>query len=398
MSHTPTFQYAIGGGHQPVSPALPIWESPLPSSRHHFKKHHEKPSQQFLLSHGDYFLAVRTFLEENHFKTLTVALSQLLSEPISLKDINSIRITLMKHGEFYHPSQITVETTGAAVALVLNAAISPLGLETMDREFACLARLSHGESTPLVPRIFGKGAVPISGKQHITMFLGEWFSDYHEFHLSVDASGAQNICVWDENRSHFYLNEPETYALYHEATKILSIYYNLATYEQIFPWHHAAGDFVVKVTDRQLSIRMITVRQYAPIFIPDKLNQAALYEDDMMAGLLIYLLGLSIRMRLDRLDGIGEVAWADDPAVVGIWTGFLSGLASNKFLPPAIKNPLGNFESYMSQCNETQLHNLATTLINTFHPDAPEIPVILKHLEQHVAVLCDTISTIGFSL
>lgn len=347
------------------------------------------------MCHGDYFNAIRFFLEENQYQLIIRTLSGCGFKSIRPKDIQSIRITLMKHGGFYHPALVTVTLGEKSIDLALNAAISSLGQETMDREVGCLTRLTQGDLDPLVPRVFAKKTVRISDSRQMGLFLGEWFSEFYEFHLSIDADGSQRIRVWDEERSPFFLNEVQTYALYHEAASLLTQYYNLSSFEQIFPWHHAAGDFVVRATDRHLSVRLITVRQYAPIFRAEKTNKSV-SKDHMMAGLLVFLLNLSVRMRLDRLDGIGEIAWADDSALTGIWTGFLAGLASNRFSLPKVKNPLKSFESYLGQYSQDELLTLSAQLADTFHPNAPEVSVFSARIASHVAALSNTISTLGF--
>ena len=101
-------------------------------------------------------------------------------------------------------------------------------------------------------------------------------------------------------------------------------------------------------------------------------------------------------MRLDRLDGIGEIAWADDSALTGIWTGFLAGLASNRFSLPKVKNPLKSFESYLGQYSQDELLTLSAQLADTFHPNAPEVSVFSARIASHVAALSNTISTLGF--
>jgi hypothetical protein len=43
--------------------------------------------------------------------------------------------------------------------------------------------------------------------------------------------------------------------------------------------------------------------------------------------LLIFFLNLSIRMRLDRYDGVGDIVWADGPVVQSTLDGVMDGLA-----------------------------------------------------------------------
>jgi hypothetical protein len=44
---------------------------------------------------------------------------------------------------------------------------------------------------------------------------------------------------------------------------LLTAYYNIDTGEQIFPWHHAAGDFVVTPLAEGFPVKLIAVRGYA---------------------------------------------------------------------------------------------------------------------------------------
>ena len=47
----------------------------------------------------------------------------------------------------------------------------------------------------------------------------------------------------------------------------------------------------------------------------------------MLQALLIFFLNLSIRMRLDRYDGVGDIVWADGLVVQSTLDGFFEGLA-----------------------------------------------------------------------
>ena len=94
----------------------------------------------------------------------------------------------------------------------------------------------------------------------MAMFLGEWFSGFNEFHLSRDpATGQGRILVWDYGAGDFFLSPEQAAGVYKEAAKILTAYYNLETFEQIFSWHHAAGDFVLKLEKGRMKVRLITV-------------------------------------------------------------------------------------------------------------------------------------------
>ena len=52
-------------------------------------------------------------------------------------------------------------------------------------------------------------------------------------------------------------------AVYREAARILTLYYDVGSGAAIGPWHHAAGDFVARVSpDGRVAVRCITVRGY----------------------------------------------------------------------------------------------------------------------------------------
>ena len=63
-------------------------------------------SPAFYISHGDYFTAVRNFLEQDGYEIITRAVSQQTRRDITSEEIEEIRIFLEKHGEFYHPARI----------------------------------------------------------------------------------------------------------------------------------------------------------------------------------------------------------------------------------------------------------------------------------------------------
>lgn len=390
MTSPPTFRYSLGDEKAPVSPGSSVWESPLPMNRHHFQGSHANRAILGGFTYGDYFTAARRFLEREQFQIISPALM-----PERAERISDIQICLMKHGEFYHPAKIRVALRGRSRSFVLNTALSRPGRQGIDAEVSALKRLEGLSGPSYVPRVYGKGVVAICGDLIAEMFLGEWFEGFHEFHISRAFDGSQTLCAWGENDESYFLTSEEAYLLYHQAARILTLYYNMATTEHISCWHHAAGDFVIKRDLNRLSVKLITVRKYSPLLQMDKAICFSSQEGDQsMAGLLLYLLTLSIRMRLDRLDGIGDVVWADDMAVTGMWTGFLEGLEGSYF--PSVPNAVVQFERYLSTYSKGDLYDLALTLVASLCIDAAEKTVVEAFIEHHIEVLCDTISRIGF--
>ena len=117
-----------------------------------------------------------------------------------------------------------------------------------------------------LPMIYDKGEESIQPDLKAFMFLAEWLEDYHEFHFSDLYDGKSRIRVWDSEDNHLFLSKLQAQELYRQASRILTCYYNVETYEQIFPWHHAAGDFVVKIEKENLDVKLISARQYDAVF------------------------------------------------------------------------------------------------------------------------------------
>ena len=153
-------------------------------------------------------------------------------------------------------------------------------------------------------------------------------------------------------------------------------------------WHHGAGDFVIKIDKNDLDLKLVTVRGYAPLF--ENLPDFDKGEEDVeliLQALLICFLNLSVRMRLDRFDGVGDIVWADRLAVKSTLEGFLEGLARKAqpaFMPDTIDKC---FRYYLSLCNQADLYDLSQAAANTFHRRAPEVQVIKRHLNEHVEEL-----------
>jgi hypothetical protein len=221
------------------------------------------------------------------------------------------------------------------------------------------------------------------------MFLGEWLNNYYEFHISRDPGDNQNkIAVWDSKRGNYFLTTNQSLNLYSQAAGILTRYYNLASLEQICSWHHAAGDFVICLENEKIDLKLITVRRYASTFKnTDDLKNAENNAELILQVLLVFFLDLCLKMRLDRLDGVGDIVWADNTAVQGTLIGFLNALDSKSKALSLPDSPLRCFFHYISLCSKTDLHELSQALLDTFNPEAEEVDVIRQHLDDHVDFL-----------
>jgi len=220
------------------------------------------------------------------------------------------------------------------------------------------------------------------------MLLGQWFAGFHEFHLSFNSKKGQNgIRVWAPEDADFWLTDLQSAELYRQAAWILTHYYDVQRFNQLLLWHHAAGDFVVNLGGQTPLLRLVTARRYGSMV---KASGAARSDPDvrlMFEALLIFLLNLSIRIRLDRLDGVGEIAWADDIAVETALDGFFAGLSLKPSLP-FLPAPIAEcFRYYLLMRSRHELAEYARAIADSFHPASPERPVVRDNLDAHLAAL-----------
>jgi hypothetical protein len=347
------------------------------------------------VNHAAYFLAAQRFFEADSFEVITRAVSRRLNRDVAATDIEEIRICLQKHGEFYHPARIEIIAYQEQLSFVLNVAVSETGRRFIEAEFNLLNRLNSEQPHPYLPQAYGFGRTVSNGK-NFAMFLGQWFDGYHEFHISIDHSDkTTKIMVWDDTRGRFFLSAEQTKILYARVSKILTAYYNLESFEQIFSWHHAAGDFIVKIENEKLELRLVTVRRYAAIFENQHKTQSASGNPQrILQALLIFFLNLSIHMRLDRLDGIGEMVWSDSIAVEPTLIGFLEALSLKPDVSSLPDSPLACFIAYLASCTEGDLIDLTAAIVNRFNPQMPGLTVVKKNIHRHVETLHASIQQI----
>ncbi len=390
MPPSTQFSYYITSPDNPVSAELPIWDKPLALTRD-FNMSRSGDDEKPFVSIGDYFLAARLFFETCGIEIIVKAVKQRSKENINPEDIEHIAIFLVKHGEFYHPARIEVSIHEKPIHFVLNVAISPAGKTHIKGEYRSLKTLNRNFHFDYLPQVYGSHEVEIANDNKVPMFLGEWFTNYHEFHHSRDpGDGKTKIVVWDSGREPYLLTKSQSLDLYTRAAGILTGYYNLETFEQICAWHHAAGDFIVRLEKQKLDLKLVTVRRYAPIFEKSFLNGPEHLQDSaefILQALLLFFLNLALKMRLDRLDGVGDIAWADNIAVQGTLIGFLNALGSKAHVPALPDTPLRCFFHFLSRCSKTDLRALCESLLKRLNLPVPEVDVITRHLDRHIDTL-----------
>jgi hypothetical protein len=333
------------------------------------------------ITYGSYLEAITAFLN-NHGKDFWEAVSRRLDPEVSR--ISEIDIIAEKHGSDYHPARVIVCSGDLKCSFVVNVALAARGKEWLANEFDLLRRLNQQIRPGFVPEAYFKGEQTVSAKDGThsvwRMFVGEWFHDFHEFHLRADSGkDSSSLVLWDFARGFRELSEGHTHEIYKKAAYILTWHYDPDTFEEIFPWHHASGDFVASVDGNSVEVRLITVRQYAP-----RLRFAERKELDRAQALLFFLANLTIRMRLDRFDGIGDIAWADPGCVAPCVQGFLEALrqkASNGLCDQRLAGMFARFARELSPADLTDAFRL---VVESYHEDAPDVPIIMENLPDHI--------------
>jgi hypothetical protein len=99
------------------------------------------------------------------------------------------------------------------------------------------------------------------------------------------------------------------------------------------------------------------------------------------------LLNLSLRMRIDRLDGVGDMVWADDRAVAGTVQGFFDGLdLQTRFdiIPQEFRKVLGG---YLTALSAADTIDLIKAIVGRLPPQSLETRLIKSNIEDHANTL-----------
>ena len=372
------FNFFLSGLIDPIKENDPIWSSQLPVSRIKASAFNSVP-----VTYGAYFNAAEAFLSENHFQRLASAVHQQSKTPIFPETIENVSIILEKHGEYYHPSKIEVTAKKQKWEFVLNVAVSEAGLNCARKEFELLTKLSSEMPWNYVPAVYEYGDVnPANAGPDFRMFLGQWFSGYNEFHIhSIDQDGNCRIEVWDQAKGNYFLSEKQAYELYRQTALINTCYHDMETFEQIHPWHHAAGDFVVKVEDIRLKVKLVTGRGYCPIVRNDEKDLGSVLE-----ALLVFLMDLSIKNRIDRFKGVGDLAWTNDIYVMAAIDGFFEGLSQKIQRNIISRKVLDYLSIYLNSLTQPIIEKFFTDIIAAWPQQAPELVMVKSRIESHAFI------------
>ena len=385
-AYEPKIRYLSSSPYGDIVPDKIALESPLPLRLSDIDGT-GKGGHRIGLTYGQYLETIKAFLSRDSYRLLIDAIKKKTGKMITLQDIDSLAIRTEKHGAMYHIASIDVITANDLNKFVVTAALSEAGRLYLENDFHWLNYLNNKFAFPYLPHVYHKGKMKYRTSQGaddtMLISLGEWLEGYHEFHLSPDGKDqGQKIVVWDSDNGYRYLSGRQSYNLYRLASKILTLYYDIDTFEQISLWHHAAGDFIVRIEGEDIDLKLITVRRYEPMisFSTDE-------EGNKMAALLYFFIHLTIRMRMDRLDGTGDAAWADDFCPDAVMKGFYEALDIKEETGRPASIDKKEFLSSLKRFTRDDWKDMAHATLQTCPQPEADIPIIMQNLDKHVEIL-----------
>jgi hypothetical protein len=352
-----------------------------------------------MLTYGPYLDSVRRFLLTSSGGRLYAALNAQLGRAVSSEAMEGIDIRTEKHGAFYHVARVDVHLSGErAASFVVNVAASELAKSTLKREYRLLRQLARRFPYPYLPRVYCQGRVRHRrGSEEarrlrsrvepawLHMVVGEWFSDYHEFHLHRrEGERKVRLLLWDPTNGYRYLTDDQTSSLYRQAARILADYYDWNTFCQIYPWHHAAGDFVVREKDGKIELRLITVRDYVPVVGYRTRKRAG-----KMLALILFFMHLTLQMRLDRLDGVGELVWAEEALLSHVVQGFVDAMSGRVGTP----SPSAVLQILCTFTRE-EWSQMLEKVVETYALSPEELDLVRRHERLHVEQIMHVLHTL----
>ena len=343
----------------------------------------ESPPGVARITYGQYLSSVARLLSENSFALLKNLFQKQREPTPQLHTASRIQLISEKHGALYSVSRLRVLFADDVLSFAVNCAFSAEQQAFLRVEAKLLADLHSRFGLPYLPLPLITARAP-----GLMLFIAQWFDNHNEFHLSLDASGATGIYVWRQNANSGFLEAAKVADLYMEASRILTSYLDGRTFAQIYPWHHAAGDFVLDESQNPLSLRLITVRGYRSLLARKSDSR------DKMLGALHFFVNLGIRMRIDRLDGTGELAWAGPQCLPGVIRGFVEAWEAkleNTNLPRA-----GEISSLFLDLSPDERLAFVEIAAADGRVEAGEGDFLFSRLPEHVVELSNALENFAF--
>lgn len=329
----------------------------------------------------DFFEGIKQFLlPDKGSSCLPDILARMWKRPVKIEDIDTIIIRYEKYGTLYQICSIDVSAGGTSAKLCANAAFSGTAKQTLEREFELLSTLEDEKGLGFLPSVYKKDSIEIGTADHSVLLLVvllEWFEGYEEWHFQAH-EGSTRAFLWDMREGYRFLPETLTFDIALQASRILTLYYDVESMRRITPWHHGGGDFIVTASDKGVGLKLVTARGYEPIgpFNPGSLLEA----------LCAFCIEIITKMRLDKWEGMGESTWADRFVLEAALKGFFEALrikeARDEMAGLSAEDVLKRLKSF----DAGQLQSLVKgQLLDLQGGDLSDYLAVRSHLDNHSA-------------
>ncbi|MGD9578381.1 MAG: hypothetical protein AB7Y74_09025 [Syntrophorhabdus sp.] len=343
---------------------------------------------------GDFFHVIRLFLLDRAGPVLTSLLSRTWDRDISLQDIDNVIIRYEKYGTLYQIVSAEIISGNQKMKLAVSAALTPDAQQNITLEYNLISYMNTKTGLPYLPRVFCINSLDVEKDSHtetVALTLAEWFEGYHEWHFSKNDIGNNAIVIWDTARGNRSVSDQEAYTIIKEASKILTFYYNVGGSERIVPWHHGAGDFIVNTDSGKVDVKLITVRGYEPFASPDT-NQTV----GPLLGILFFLIELTVKMRMDKMEGMGETIWADSRYMNAAIQGFFHAMKIKERDHECNDISIDDFMATLKTLNKDEIaSSISSYLKHNQAPDTSDYRVIQEHMGEHAADLASALQQLS---
>jgi len=334
------------------------------------------------LTLADFFHLVTHFVLGKAAPNLVSALSHYWGQNIALQDIDSAIIRYEKYGSLYQIVSAELIYGNLRAKFGVSAAMTPGARESIKDEYNLLSYFNTKTGLSYLPRVFCIHSQDIRKSDQtdtVILMLAEWFEGYHEWHFSKDEEGRTRIIIWDMGGGQRPASDDEAYAIIKEASFILTSCYSVETAERVFPWHNGAGDFVVNATPGKLGVKLIALRGYEPFTSNDPLETA-----NPAWGMLQFIIELTTRMRLDKLEGMGDTTWADRSFVGAAIDGFLQAMATKEAQGQCGSLNVPEFVKSLKALSQDEVEQAIRLQLAAYQaPDTSDYQAIEAHLQEH---------------
>jgi hypothetical protein len=329
----------------------------------------------------DYFQSIERFILDR-----LDDLGRTSDTALSRDRIDEILIRSEKQGTLYHVASVEITGHGIRSKFAISTAFSEPRMNLLLHEVETVRFLTTQFPYGYVPKVYLASEVLCSnpkGDETVVMSVSEWLEGYHEWHLTVDQDGSQAVLIWDMEMGNRRATKEEGQSIFREASRILTLYYDPKNYRQIYPWHHAAGDFVVKCAGGATQVKLTTARNYLSLIsFPKKADT------NRVTALVAFLLNMAVQMRLDRIGGVGEPVWAQEQFVSPCLEGFFSALQTMKAEGRCDWGEGSDVLTLLKKFSKEELQSLHAPLMESYREEKPaDFIVIEKNLEGHIATL-----------